>query len=501
MALGFDPEGFDPRGLDPLGRRLPIKLDTTSNGEFVPVPLGPAARTANQLAQESTTEIARKLRLGRRTFLKSLSGAAATLLAMNEAFARFTKTDGGKTGGFYDIPREGAFEKAAAESAIGGDEFIFDVQTHHVNPKGSWRKSGSRWNETLAYFPQSGCGDDKVECFSVEHFMREIFLDSDTDLAVLSAVPAAPEDNPLSTEEAAATRALVDALGEAGEHRLMIHGLVHPNLAGALDYMDKQKQDYQVVAWKTYTQWGPEGKGYWLDDEQHGIPFIEKARALGVKLICVHKGLPFSGLDYEYSTCHDIGVVARKYPDVTFIVYHSGFEPRNKEGPYNPENAKGVDSLIKSLEDNDIAPNSNVYAELGSTWRFLMRDPEQAAHLLGKLFKHVGEDRVLWGTDSIWYGSPQDQIQAFRAFQIAEPLRERYGYPEITPELRAKVFGLSAAKPYNVSPEEIRKYRTTDRVGQRKQRYREDPDPSFLTYGPRTRREFLALIRLNGGRP
>ena len=42
---------------------------------------------------------------------------------------------------------------------------------------------------------------------------------------------------------------------------------------------------------------------------------------------------------------------------------------------------------------------------------------------IGKLLKHVGEDNVLWGTDSIWYGSPQDQIQAFRTFQIADASR------------------------------------------------------------------------------
>ena len=68
-----------------------------------------------------------------------------------------------------------------------------------------------------------------------------------------------------------------------------------------------------------------------------------------------------------------------------------------------------------------------MYAELGSTWRFLMRDPEQAAHGIGKLLKHVGPDNVLWGTDSIWYGSPQDQIQAFRTFQIAPEFREKHG--------------------------------------------------------------------------
>jgi hypothetical protein len=70
--------------------------------------------------------------------------------------------------------------------------------------------------------------------------------------------------------------------------------------------------------------------------------------------------------------------------------------------------------------ENDAQKNGNVYAELGSTWRFLMRDPDSAAHTIGKLVKYIGEDNVLWGTDSIWYGSPQDQIQAFRTFQISE---------------------------------------------------------------------------------
>lgn len=483
-------EAFDPQGW-----RLPIKLDTTSNGELMPQPLSPVARFAKRLARERSSEAAKRLRISRRVFLKSLCGAAATLLAMNEACARFERI-----GGYYKAPRESAFEPAAAEAALSGGEFIFDIQCHHVNPKGAWRRLTNRWTYILRFLPQSGCGEGAIECFSAEHFIREVFLDSDTDMAVLSAVPAAPEDNPLSTEEAATTRALVEALD--GSRRLLIHGLVLPNLPGAIEAMTRQKEQYRISAWKTYTQWGPQGQGYWLDDPEVGIPFIEKARALGVKVICIHKGIPLFNLDYAHSTCRDIGVVARRYPDVSFIVYHSGFEPKRKEGPYNPAKASGgVDSLIKSLETNGIPPNSNVYAELGTTWRSLMQDPDQAAHVLGKLIKYVGENNVLWGTDSIWYGSPQDQIQAFRAFQISEVYRERYSYPELTPELKAKVFGLNAAKPYRLAPEEIRKRGTKDRLGHVKHTYSEDPEPSFATNGPQTRREFLQLHRLRQGWP
>src|SRR3712207_6906393 len=46
------------------------------------------------------------------------------------------------------------------------------------------------------------------------------------------------------------------------------------------------------------------------------------------------------------------------------------------------------------------------WAELGSVWRDVMHDPDQAAHLLGKLITHVGPKRICWGTDSLWYGSP-----------------------------------------------------------------------------------------------
>ena len=71
----------------------------------------------------------------------------------------------------------------------------------------------------------------------------------------------------------------------------------------------------------------------------------------------------------------------------------------------------------------------NVYAELGSVWRSVMNDPDQAAHLLGKLITHVGPKRIAWGTDSLWYGSPQAEIVALRRFEFTERGKELYGLP------------------------------------------------------------------------
>ena len=68
---------------DPEGRRLPVKLDTTTNGEYAPIPLAREHREANLIAHEAAGANARKLGLSRRGFLVSAAGAASTLLAMN----------------------------------------------------------------------------------------------------------------------------------------------------------------------------------------------------------------------------------------------------------------------------------------------------------------------------------------------------------------------------------------------------------------------------------
>ena len=65
---------------DPDGRRLPVKLDATTNGEFAPVPLAPVHHQANRLAHEAATVNARRLGLGRRGFLVSACGVASSLL-------------------------------------------------------------------------------------------------------------------------------------------------------------------------------------------------------------------------------------------------------------------------------------------------------------------------------------------------------------------------------------------------------------------------------------
>ena len=459
-----------PWRADPDGTRLPIKLDATSNGEFVPVPLDAVQRGANRLAQRMADDNARRRGVSRRAFMVSSCGAASALLALNAANAA-----AGRTGGFFELKQHAAVDPDIAVERLEGREFVFDVQGHFVGANAQGHRLGG-----------------------ADQFIKDVFLDSDTDMMVLSFIPSRRERELLTIREADEVRRIVERL--EGSRRLLIHGRVNPNQPGDLEDMDELAETWGVSAWKCYTQWGPDGRGFFLHDDI-GLRMIEKARALGVRNICVHKGLPLGLRSYRHSLATDIGIVARMFPDVNFLVYHSGFIARQREGPYDPSRRAGVDELIRSVEANGVAPNGNVYAELGTTWRFAMRDPDSAAHIIGKLVRHIGERNVLYGSDCIWYGSPQDQIQAFRAFQISREFQDRYGYAPMTPKLRAQILGLNAARPYGIAVDEVLRRATNDDLGCRRAEYRENPDPHFLTFGPKTRREYLANLAARGGSP
>jgi predicted TIM-barrel fold metal-dependent hydrolase len=329
----------------------------------------------------------------------------------------------------------------------------------------------------------------------VDHWLEQLFVRSDTTMAVISAVPVLSTPNPLSIDVMEAAReAAARVCGDDG--RVFLHGQVNPNVGdpgAAFDGMRRLAAEHPIGAWKVYTH-VPSRNGWYLDDHdpdgvQCGQAFLDVVREVGPKVVCVHKGL---GNNSPWSSPVDIGPAARANPDIQFVVYHSGFE--GNEGPYDPQARNGgIDRLLASADAAGIEPGGNVYAELGTTWWNAMRDPTQAAHVLGKLLARFGEDRVLWGTDSIWYGSPQDQIQAFRTFIITPEFQDTYGYPELTDTIRRKVFGRNAAELYGVEP--VTAACAADPAAL--EEYRSALPPA-RSYGPGTYEEALAAMRDHG---
>jgi len=68
----------------------------------------------------------------------------------------------------------------------------------------------------------------------------------------------------------------------------------------------------------------------------------------------------------------------------------------------------------------------------------------------------------VWGTDSIWYGPAQPLVDAFRSFQIPEAMREEFGYPELTPEIKDKILSRNGARLYGIDLDDARRLREQD---------------------------------------
>ena len=442
---------------------LPIKFGPCSNGEYAPEPLSEVLTETIRRSREECERNARRSGLSRREFLLSVCGAATTLLVLDACtrdahMVAPSSVSTSTPGGSYVIPPEATTDPDAAREAIGGEEFVFDMQGHLLEYDLNPITHGENF---WTLFPQQRCGDeDPRDCFSMEHFMTEMFLRSDTSMLMLSALPIYPEGSPLPLEVMDETRRLAEAL--CSDHRVLLSAQALPNvgpLSANLEAMEDAVEHFPIAAWKVFTHFPDvfedNGQAWWLDDNEPGLPrvagpFIRRSAQLGVTTICVHKGLSGGS---RFASPIDVGPAAKAHPDMRFVVYHSGFETAVTEGPYTKASADvGMNRLIASLKDAGVGPNENVYAEIGSSWWYLMRTPTQAAHALGKLLRYVGEDNVLWGTDSIFYGSPQDQIQALRAFRISVEFQERYGYPALTKKIKGKILGGNAARLFGIEP-------------------------------------------------
>jgi hypothetical protein len=472
---------------------LPIKLEPCSNGEFLPLPISPVAAETIRRTREEADRQARRLGVPRRTFLRSVAGAALMLTVLD----RTAREAHGATGGRYRLPADAAADADVARSFLGGDEFIFDVQVHYLNF--DLAEPGGLGLGTL--FPQKECGEaDPRACFAVNHLVEEMFLKSDTDMLVMSSIPIPGDANPLSIDDMEIVKQIARELG--GRGRVLTQGQTFPSIGTAeeqLAAMRELDEEHNIAAWKVYTHAG--GPPWWLDDHeaevsQSGVAFLENVREVGPKIVAVHKGFGLVGGDNRgYASPVDVGPAAAANPDIKFVVYHSGYEPGEEEGPYTPETAdQGVNRLITSAREAGIGKGGNIYPELGSTWRGVMGDPTQAAHVLGKLLAEFGPNRVVWGTDSIWYGSPQDQIQAFRSFEISEEFQEQYGYPALTPKTKEKILGLNSAKIYKVKVPRKEFEFTLEEL----EEVRQALPTGMRTFGPTTVKDTAALIRAHG---
>jgi len=238
--------------------------------------------------------------------------------------------------------------------------------------------------------------------------------------------------------------------------------------AGNLWYLKEQIDQFAVDSWKGYQLTNAKRS---TDDEAVAYPFYEVVVGNREELkehpgffnICVHKGLSTNApRDPTLGAPTDIPNAARDWPELNFIIYHSCIRPgfwtfnalqdiRAGESGAVPLR-EGVPDILWTTEFAvTSAPFSNVYAEIGTTFAStVVTFPTVWAHIIGQLLKFMGPDRIVFGSDSLWYGGPQWQIEAFWRFQIPEELQRRWGYPALTESIKRKILGLNSARLYKL---------------------------------------------------
>jgi uncharacterized protein len=486
---------------------LPLPAGPVSNGEFVPAAGNSGARATNALIRSVVDDAAKRLGIDRRHFLQSAGAVAASLAAFEltgcsgpASSDRSSKTSRNSQGGTFVTPSP--LDTAACQQALTNNgQFIVDAHTHHVIPTGPWTQNSPEIVGLILGMLPAGCTDSpRLECVDRATYLHDMFLASDTTVAVLTDVPnSGPSNAPIPFPEAMNTQQILAGLAHGGASRLLVENVIAPNvgpLGATLDEMSSAAHTGEVSAFKVYTAWSPSGRGFSLADPAIGLPTVQHAHDLGVKVFVAHKGLPLVNFDPAFNHPDDVVTVSRQFPDMNFVIYHAAWDPSRPEGPYSSAATLGIDTLLAALDHHGVPPNDNVWVDVATLWRQLLTQPDQAAHAVGKLLKRVGDKRVMWGTDAIWYGSPQPQIMAMRAFQISAEYQDRFGYPALTDEVKASIFGSNAATLFGIDATATRCSLTTDplaaKVSESAQLRADGALPSpWSPHGPTTRRQVL----------
>ncbi len=503
--------------VDPCASPVPTRM--VSNGEYMPVPQTEKQKQVEARIQELAESASKKLGMDRRRFLASTGGMAAAFIAMNEVFGRFFNVDAiemfepvayAQSGAPRDLfvlddqlhmvrsSRRGVGTplRAIAQGSSAAPPF----KSNPFNPKGVTDEQGEvwgAWNPALVGLP---VGDAS---FQIVQFIKDVYLDSQVTVGILSNVTASlvsvgggQERRPprniqeamraeiLTAAQTAAARDFVNEI--SGSTRMLAHGLLYVG-KGNLPYIEEQIEKHQPDAWKGYnisyaakvdTDPVSPMRQWRHDDEAVAYPTFEliqkhyqkqKDKKPGFKNICVHKGLAPGPPQAERGHPADLPKAAKDWPNLNFITYHACIQPAFFMGESLQElkagkMREGVPDISWTTEYAIlVAPFKNTYAEIGTTWASsVVTFPTVAAHIMGQLMKFLGPDRIVFGSDSVWYGSPQWQIDALWRFQIPEELRKKYGYPELTDDAKRKILGLNSAKLHGikeVSARDLAKYK------------------------------------------
>ncbi|WP_374405205.1 amidohydrolase family protein [Pelagerythrobacter sp.] len=454
----------DREGLDPAEEsepRTPLPVRMVASEEYLPVRQTAQQREAEQRLYALADEIAPRLGLSRRRFFQTSAGMAAAFTALNGTFGNL----------FAASAAEAATPEAADERARAlSGQFIMDMHTHFLRDDTklthfvAMRESvaAQGWNPQL-----SEAGEQTIDDLKFANYFKEVYLDSDTKIALISSAPSEiPDDWFLTNRQMAEARTRVNA--EAGGKRMMTHAIITPGAPGWLDDLDAALE-LKPDSLKGYTVGDNTHKDLarhpWRMDSEDTYRGYEKAAAAGIRNICVHKGLWGRQLDDRfprlapYARVDDVAQAAKDWPQLNFVIYHAAYRLDDPAWALEEFERTGRIDWVTDLAEIPAKHGvDNVYADLGQIFaQTLIAQPRLCAAIMGQLVAGLGADHVCWGTDAVWTGSPQWQIEGLRRLEIPEDMRTKYGFAELGPAdgaVKNAIFGGNNARLYGITAAE-----------------------------------------------
>jgi predicted TIM-barrel fold metal-dependent hydrolase len=472
----------------------PIPVQSVSSDEFMPGPQTAKQREFEARVKEMGAAAAKRLGMSRRRFFQTAAGMATAFLAMNDTY-----------GPLFGISRaEAQTPELADERArrLAG-QFIMDMHTHFLRPgtritgfinqRNAVGKAG--WNPGLKGKEQT------IDDLMFHNYLKEMYLDSDTKVALISGAPSeVPEDWFLTNEMKAVARA--DVNGLAKSRRMMSHAIFTPGYPGWMEQIDYAIETLKPDSMKGYTIGDNTHKDLskhpWrLDDEKLVYPAYEKFLKAGLKNVCVHKGLFPPSVEKQFphllahSDVRDVAKAAKDWPQLNFIVYHGGYRWAGGGTVNDAWKQFEETGRIEWVTDLADIPGrhgvKNVYADVGQLFaQSTIADPRVSAVMMGQLVKGMGADHVCWGTDAIWTGSPQWQIEALRRLEIPDDLQRKYGLAPLGAAdgaVKNAIFGGNNARLYNYSPKQMAELETDTLASYKVAYEREGAGRTNLAYG------------------
>jgi uncharacterized protein len=472
--------------------RTPLPTQIVSSDEYAPPPQTRAQREAEARLNAMADEIAPKHGWSRRRFFQSPMGMAAAFMALNAVHGCAFATDEGEV----SDP-----DQAQARADGLADQFIMDMHTHFL--RDDTRLEGfARFRQAvgqMGWNPELNAREQTVEDLKFANYRREMFLDSDTKIALISSAPSEiAQDWFLTNEQMAAARTRVN--DEAGSKRLFTHAIFTPGAPGWLEALDAALE-LRPDSVKGYTVGDNTHKDLarhpWrMDDEATTYRGYERMVAAGVKNVCVHKGLWAPDLDREfpnlapYADVRDVAKAAKDWPQLNFIIYHSGFrhignDPAEALAEFEQSGRLSWVSDLAEIPGRDGV--SNVYGDLGQIFAStIVAQPRVAAAIMGILVKGMGADHVCWGSDAVWTGSPQWQIEGLRRLEIPEDMQRAHGFAPLGDAqgpVKTAIFGDNNARLYALTEADRNAWRDDRLTVEKAAHRRSGALPSNLRYG------------------